>query len=76
MNNKRRDVLDEIKTIVEEAREKLEAVKDEEQNCFDNMPESLQSSERGQISEAAIEALDDAITSVDEALEKIVEAIG
>jgi predicted nucleic acid-binding Zn-ribbon protein len=54
------DVLSEVKDI----REELETLRDEEQESFDNLPESLQSGERGQDMEAAI-------TSMDSAMEKI-----
>ena len=40
------------------------------------MPESLQGSERGQVSEAAIETLDNALEDLDEVIEYITEAIG
>ena len=51
---------DRRKRIFDAAAE-LEAVKEEEQEAFDNMPESLQGAERGQAMEAAIEALEDAV---------------
>jgi predicted nucleic acid-binding Zn-ribbon protein len=54
------DVLSEVKDI----REELETLRGEEQESFDNLPESLQSGERGQDMEAAI-------TSMDSAMEKI-----
>ena len=46
----------------------LSSILDEEQNAFDNMPEGLQSSYRGMCSE-------DAIDSMEEASEKLYEAI-
>ena len=55
MNKIRRKALAEIITKLEELEnlrseiaERLEAVMDEEQEALDNMPESLQESERGQ----------------------------
>jgi poly-gamma-glutamate capsule biosynthesis protein CapA/YwtB (metallophosphatase superfamily) len=44
---------------IEAARELVEQVKDEEQEAFDNMPESLQSGDKGQTMEAAISSMDD-----------------
>lgn len=48
MNKQRRKELDEIHTLLLEAAERLEAVAEEEQEAFDNLPEGLQQSERGQ----------------------------
>lgn len=44
----------------------IETLRDEEQEAFDNMPESLQQSDKGEKAQAAIEALEEAINSVDE----------
>lgn len=45
--------LDELKTVIEE-------LHDEEQEAFDNLPESFQESERGEAMEAAADNLDSA----------------
>lgn len=49
MNKIRRDQLSEIVGKLEVLKEELEEVKEEERECFENLPESLQESERGQI---------------------------
>ena len=51
MNKARRKEIARAIELMDEAREILEAVKDEEQEAFDNMPESLQCSERGEAME-------------------------
>lgn len=66
MNKERRAAIERIKNQLSELRDDLDSLKDEEQDAFDNMPESLQQSERGQLSEAAIEALDNAVSQFDE----------
>lgn len=38
----------------------IETIRDEEQEAFDAMPESLQGSERGETSQSAIDSLDEA----------------
>jgi uncharacterized coiled-coil DUF342 family protein len=58
--------LDELKAEAEEAKEALEAIRDDEQEAFDNMPEGLQQSDRGQASEEAINHLFTAIDALDE----------
>ena len=76
--------MDNLKAI----RDALEGVRDEEQEAFDNLPEGLQSAERGQDMEAAIEALTEAFETleglidgfdfdlIDEAFSKIEDAKG
>lgn len=43
----------------------IETIRDEEQEYFDNMPESFQMADRGQAAEAAIEALDSTLDDLD-----------
>lgn len=60
----------EIVTLIDDLKEDLETVRDEEQEYFDNMPESLQGGEKGDMAQAAIEQMDEAI----EALESLSDA--
>lgn len=50
------NLFDEMRAIAEE----LESLRDEEQDAFDNLPQSLQDGERGQDMQAAIDAMDTA----------------
>ena len=59
-----------------EAKEMLEGVKDDEQEYFDNMPESLQGGDKGQAAEAAVSALDDAVNELDGAIEACMNVAG
>lgn len=68
MNNARRKIIAEAVTLLEQARDLLEQVRDEEQETFGNMPESLQQSERGQLSEQWASALDNSFSNVESAL--------
>lgn len=61
MNAQRRKKLDEINGTLAEARAELETVRDEEQEYFDNMPESFQNGERGQKAQEAIDAMETVI---------------
>ncbi len=47
---------------------------DEEQEAFDNLPESLQETERGEKMSNAIEQMDYAISSIEDAIDNIEEA--
>lgn len=74
MNNKRRERLQAAVSHLEIANEIVEEVKNEEQDCLDNMPENLQSSERYEIMENAIDYLDDAISYLGDAEDLIKQA--
>ena len=52
----------------------VEEIRDEEQEPFDNLPEGLQSSERGNAMEEAISNLDSAIDGINELSDKFEDA--
>ena len=64
MNNKRRK---EIKNVISKIEELVQQILDEEEEAFDNMPESLQESERGEASQNAQDCLSDAVDALEEA---------
>lgn len=64
MNKERRERLQRISGLICEARELLETVRDDEQEAFDNMPENLQGSERGEQMEEWICTMEEAIDSL------------
>lgn len=56
----------------------LEALKDEEREAYDNMPEGLQQSERGQNAEEAagyLETAHDALSSLQDSLNEAIDAL-
>lgn len=76
MNNTRRKRINELKTQIDfvnstlkEVSKKLSSILSEEQNTFDNMPEGLQGSYRGMCSEDAIDSMEEASEKIDEAIE-------
>lgn len=58
MNKARRKEIARAIALIEEAAGILETVKDEEQESFDNMPEGLQCSERGEAMEGYISTIE------------------
>lgn len=68
MNNKRRMEIQRVIEKIETINSLVEDILSEEQDAFDNMPESLQGSERGEISEAAQESLEATINALEEAI--------
>lgn len=73
MNNERRKEIDRLMERVNslladlsEIKDSIESVRDEEQGYLDNMPENMADSERAEKSQAAIDALDEALSSLDD----------
>jgi len=71
MNKERRDRLSDVIASLEEAKDLLEDVKNDEQDAFDNMSVGLQCSERGSKMEDYIELMEDAGDQIDNVCEFI-----
>lgn len=76
MNKARRKEIDSVIEVLEKAKEQLEVIRDDEQDYFDNMPESFQYAEKGEAAEEAISNLDYAIDQIDEVIENAASAKG
>lgn len=75
MNNRRREKLKRAISKLGQSAEEISNIIDEEQDCLDNIPENLQASDRYENMEMVIDLLEDSVSSVESALEKIEEAI-
>ena len=75
MNKARRKEIEALIDELEDLKSRIESVQSDEQDYFDNMPENLQSSERGELAEEAVGNLDSALDSLDEAIESLREAM-
>ena len=75
MNKERRTRITALQDKLREISSEIETIKDEEQEYYDNMPESLQGGDKGQAAEAAINALDEAYNEVEHAADNLDEAI-
>jgi K+/H+ antiporter YhaU regulatory subunit KhtT len=82
MNKKRRQEISRIVTkvveIVANAKEKLEelqsdieSIRDEESDCYENLPEGIMYSERGEAMEQAVDNLDNAASSIEELIDAL-----
>lgn len=58
--------LPEITDLIDELKSAIEEVRDDEQEYFDNMPESFQYGDKGQAAEAAVGSLDEAISALED----------
>ena len=74
MNAERRLKLNEALILVGEAKAIIEEVHEQEEEAYENMPESIQGSYRGEIMQGAVSALDDAVNACEEIDEKLNEA--
>ena len=65
MNKERQQLIAKAETLISAARALLEQARDEERDYYENMPESLKESERGQAAEDAVDRLSTAIDDLD-----------
>lgn len=65
MNNARRKQLQKIYDQLEELKEKLDFIIEDEQTALDNMPESMWETERYENMESGLESLEDVQNSFD-----------
>lgn len=75
MNKMRRERLDEAHSKLIEAYYIIEKVKDEEEQAFDNMPENLQGSERGEQMEEYIATLEEIYDGIDSYMSDLYDII-
>ena len=67
MNRQRRKELARAMELIGEARSIIENCCEEEQDAFDNMPEGIQASERGEQMEEYISTMEDVISNIEDA---------
>lgn len=72
MNNQRRKAIAAIESEIaslsetlDNLRERIESIRAEEQEAYDNLPESLQCAEKGERMQSAIDALDNAASELE-----------
>lgn len=74
MNNIRRQELNKIIDALKSISESIDNVKADEEISFDSMPENLQSSERGEVAQEAIENMEEAVDNIENAIASLEEA--
>ncbi len=73
MNAQGRKEIAKYIASLNEIKDKLDSMRDDEEMKYDNMPEGLQDSERGEQMQEAIDALENACTGLDEAIDSLKE---
>lgn len=71
MNKERRSKILQVIKEIEIVKNSLQNILDDEENAFDNMPENLQCSARGEESEESIEYMDEAVEALNTAIEQL-----
>lgn len=71
MNKQRRKEISDILSALQDLHARLETVKDEEQEYYDNMPESFQNGEKGQAAEQTISNLEDAHSELESCINNL-----
>lgn len=75
MNKQRRKQLTEAIGLIRQAAEIIADVKDEEQEALDNLPESLQESQRAEAMQGCIDLLEDAQDDLESKVNELEEYI-
>lgn len=76
MNNERRKDLRRAYSLLEAAEEIIRDAMDDEQEGFDNLPEPIQESEKGEVMEAAVDSMESALEAIEEAKDHVSDAVG
>lgn len=71
MNKQRRMELGEVSDLLDEAASRLAEIRSDEQDAFDNMPEGLQNSSRGDAMIEAMDTMDDIMSDIEDVKTKI-----
>lgn len=82
MNRERRnelkkvvELLNQAKALVDESMEVVERCKDDEEECYDNLPESLQDGDKGDAMQDNIDAMDGVLSELETAGDTISEQV-
>lgn len=73
MNKLRRKSINDNMKLLENIKSNLEDILSDEEMYFDNMPENLQGSLRGEESESAIDILNESIETLEEVINSLNE---
>lgn len=73
MNKQRRQDLLDVSALLSEASDRLNEIREEEQEAFDNMPEGLQCSSRGETMQEAIDTMDEWSSDIEDIKNRIEE---
>ena len=73
MNNGRRKILASIEKQLEDLEGQLSIIAEEEQETFDNVPEGIQQSEKGERIQEAADELEEIVSDLSDLRERLLE---
>lgn len=73
MNQKRREKIIELAEKLDDLRIDLEAIRDEEQEAYDNLPESLQLSDKAADMQTVVDTLTECVDQLDDLAQTLEE---
>ena len=71
MNKKRRALIKHQLNLIESVKDELQNILFEEEYSYDNLPDNLKSSFKGEESEEAIDTLSDIISGLEDCIEEL-----
>lgn len=75
MNNARRKEIQKITQQLEELKSSIESLQEEEQDAYDNLPESIQDGARGEKMQEAINNLEYAVDNIQDCIDNLESAM-
>ena len=76
MNKMRRKEVENVIEILNDAVCQLESIVSDEQDAFDNLPEGLQCSERGEGMEENVNDMEDAVSTICDVISSLEDVVG
>ena len=76
MNKARRKELEKINSELEKLKERIDLIAEEEQEARDNLPDSLQDSEKAEIMDENVTDLENASSNIQDVIDEILGVIG
>jgi len=75
MNKQKRTEITEVYEELNNLLSRLETLRDEEQDYYDNMPESFKDAEKGQAADAAANALSSAVDCISDVMSNLEDSL-
>lgn len=75
MNKQRRKQIEQVILKLDDLKEELDGIREEEQDAYDNLPEGIQDSERGESMYENIDTLETAYNDLESIIDNLQELI-
>lgn len=75
MNKQRRKTIEEVIGLLEDAKSTLETITEEEQEAYDNLPEGIQDSERGETMYNNVSEMEEASSTLEDVISQLQDVI-